>query len=199
MADVSPRPPNESQISHSLPGLTHVITGHDPSTGKAIIQETQPAQWEDPFNNKMMTFNAVYATSEFPADLNNDADLNVRNRLLASGKLGLVSPGGTVCRIVDFCPGLEGLMHRTQSLDYGVVLEGSIELVLDSGESRVMHRGEVTVQRGTMHAWRNPNPTEWARMIFFLQDCQPVIVGDEALKEDIGDASAAIPPSGNDI
>jgi len=183
MADVSPRPPNESQISHPLPGLTHIITGHDPSTGKAIIQETRPAQWTDPFNNKTMAFNAVYTTSKFPADLNDDADINTHNELSAPGKLGLVSPGGTVCRIVDFCPGNDALMHRTQSLDYGVVLEGSVELVLDSGETRVMHRGDVAVQRGTNHAWRNPSPTEWARMVFFLQDCQPVTVGDKTLKE----------------
>ena len=46
-------------------------------------------------------------------------------------------------------------MHRTVSLDYGVVLEGEVELVLDSGETRLMKRGDVSVQRGTNHAWRN--------------------------------------------
>ena len=200
MADVSPRPANESQISHPLPGLTNIITGHDPSTGKSIIQEERPAQWEDPFSNKTMTFNAVYTTSNFPPDLNDDADLNTHNQLLsAPGKLGLVSPGGTVCRIVDFCPGNGGLMHRTQSLDYGVVLEGSVELVLDSGETRVMHRGDSAVQRATMHSWRNPSPTEWARMFFVLQDCQPVTVGDQALKEDLGIGSDFLPPSQNNI
>jgi Cupin domain len=200
MADVSPRPANESQISHPLPGLTNIITGHDPSTGKSIIQEERPAQWEDPFNNKTMTSNAVYTTSNFPPDLNDDADLNTHNQLLsAPGKLGLVSPGGTVCRIVDFCPGNGGLMHRTQSLDYGVVLEGSVELVLDSGETRVMHRGDSAVQRATMHSWRNPSPTEWARMFFVLQDCQPVTVGDQALKEDLGVGSDFLPPSQNNI
>ena len=40
-------------------------------------------------------------------------------------------------------------MHRTQSLDFGVVLEGEIELVLDSGETRLLKRGDVAVQRGT--------------------------------------------------
>lgn len=51
-------------------------------------------------------------------------------------------------------PGLLSPMHRTVSLDYGVVLEGEVELVLDSGETRVLKRGDVAIQRGTCHAWR---------------------------------------------
>jgi len=46
-------------------------------------------------------------------------------------------------------------MHRTVSLDYGIVLEGDVELVLDSGEKRAMKQGDVAIQRGTNHAWRN--------------------------------------------
>ena len=52
-----------------------------------------------------------------------------------SGKLGLVNPKGTVCRVVDFAPGYECMMHRTQSLDFGVVLEGKVEMLLDSGDT----------------------------------------------------------------
>lgn len=81
--------------------------------------------------------------------------------------------------MVDFAPASDCMMHRTQSLDYGIVLEGAIELVLDSGETRLMRRGDVAVQRATMHAWRNPSETEWARMVFVLQDCQPLAVGGE--------------------
>lgn len=46
-------------------------------------------------------------------------------------------------------PGLTSPMHRTVSLDYGVVLEGEVYLVLDSGEERLMRRGDISVQRGT--------------------------------------------------
>lgn len=72
-------------------------------------------------------------------------------------------------RFVDFAPGIECPMHKTVSLDYGVVLEGIIELVLDSGEKRVMGRGDLCVQRATGHLWRNVTPGEgWARMMFVL-------------------------------
>jgi quercetin dioxygenase-like cupin family protein len=78
-------------------------------------------------------------------------------------------------------------MHRTVSLDYGVVIEGEVELVLDSGETRVLRRGDVAVQRGTMHAWRNTSRTEWARMMYVLQECKPVEVEGKVLGEDYGD------------
>jgi len=89
-------------------------------------------------------------------------------------------------------------MHRTQSLDYGIVLEGVVESRLDSGQVTRMERGDVMVQRGTMHSWRNPSDTEWARMIFCLQDCQPLVLGGKTLKEDLGSAEGVVPPSGND-
>jgi quercetin dioxygenase-like cupin family protein len=145
-----------------------------------------------------MGFNVIYTTSTFPASLNSDTDITTHDALLSSGKLGLVNPGGTVCRIVDFAPKFDCMMHRTQSLDFGVVLEGSIELVLDSGETQLMHRGDVAVQRATMHAWRNPSESEWARMMFVLQDCQKVELEGKVLKEDLGRGTEGLPPSGND-
>ncbi|KAI7599936.1 hypothetical protein KC343_g15845 [Hortaea werneckii] len=116
----------------------------------------------------------------------------------AGGKLGLVSGGGTVLRYVDFAPGYECMMHRTQSVDYGIVLEGTIVSVLDSGEEQEMKRGDVMVQRATMHAWKNPSRTEWARMIFCLQDCKPVYVGGQRFGEDLGRGTEGVPASGND-
>jgi quercetin dioxygenase-like cupin family protein len=77
-------------------------------------------------------------------------------------------------------------MHRTVSLDYGIVLIGEIELVLDSGEVKLMKQGDVCVQRGTMHAWWNVSQTQWARMLFVLQPSLPVKVDGEELTEDYG-------------
>ncbi len=196
----SSRPPNEGQLSSNLPGVTHYITGHDTSTGKAIVQSTRPGSWV-PILKGANAFDVVYTTSEFPASLNDDKDLKTHDELVASKKLGLVNPNGTVCRIVDFAPGTQPLMHRTQSLDYGVVLEGTMEMSLDSGETNLLHRGDVAVQRATMHGWRNASQTDWARMLFVLQDCQPVIIDGKSLGEDLSHARAAgeaIPGSGND-
>lgn len=113
------------------------------------------------------------------------------------GATGLALGGGTVLRFVEFAPGYTCIMHRTQSLDYGIVMEGTVESVLDSGEVTMMGRGDVMVQRATMHQWRNPSKTEWARMIFSLQDCKPLHVAGKRLKEDIG-VGELFPKSGND-
>ena len=60
------------------------------------------------------------------------------------------------------------LMHRTETVDYGIVLEGEITLVLDGGETP-LHAGDVVVQRGTSHAWANRSG-RMARMAFILVD-----------------------------
>ena len=194
------RPPNKDQLSSNLPGVTHYITGHDASTGKAVLQSTRPGSWNSVLKGAN-AFDVVYTTSEFPPSLNDNKDLKTHDDLMASKKLGLVSPNGTVCRIVDFAPGTQPFMHRTQSLDYGVVLEGTLKMSLDSGETTMLHRGDVAVQRATMHGWSNPSTTEWARMLFMLQDCQPVVIDGKSLGEDLSAAKAAgepIPRSGND-
>ncbi|KAL2843874.1 hypothetical protein BJY01DRAFT_248431 [Aspergillus pseudoustus] len=184
---------NPGQLS-PLPGITRYVTGHD-SAGKAIIQSENPADWSS-FENSSMAFTVAYTTSEFPADLNNDIDLKKHEEIKASGELGLVNPSGTVCRFVDFAPKGPPLMHRTQSLDYGIVLEGEIEMTLDSGEKRLLKRGDMAVQRATMHAWHNPSETEWTRMVFVLQECKPLVVGGEELGEDLSQAKTSdIKPS----
>jgi len=132
-----------------------------------------------------------------PQDLNSDADIAAHEQKMAS-PFGLVTKGGTVLRYVDLAPGYTCMMHRTQSVDYGIVLEGEVVSVLGSGEEYVMRRGDVTVQRATMHAWRNDSATEWARIIFALQDCRPLVVGGKRLGEDLGDGEGVVPASGND-
>jgi quercetin dioxygenase-like cupin family protein len=76
---------------------------------------------------------------------------------------------GTVIRIVDLAPRSRSPMHRTQSLDYAIVLSGTASLVLDDGSETVLRPGDVVIQRGTDHAWVNKTD-EPARMAFVLVD-----------------------------
>ncbi|SDI13456.1 cupin domain-containing protein [Pseudomonas panipatensis] len=57
--------------------------------------------------------------------------------------------------------------HRTDSIDYGVLLDGEISLQLDEGDSTLLRPGDVVVQVGTRHAWRNTGNTP-ARMLFVM-------------------------------
>jgi len=60
------------------------------------------------------------------------------------------------------------LMHRTETIDYGVVLRGKVWLVLDADEVE-LGPGDIVVQRGTNHAWSNRSE-ETVRMVFVLLD-----------------------------
>ncbi|KAI4851431.1 hypothetical protein E4T44_02138 [Aureobasidium sp. EXF-8845] len=176
----------QSQIS-DLPAITTYLTGHNKNTGKAIVEQNRPANWTV-YDNKEMAFNVAYTTSQFPPNLNDNTDISAHDTITSSGKLGLVNPHGTVCRTVDFAPGFEY---------YGIVIAGEIELVLDSGERQMMGPGDIAVQRATMHSWKNPSETKWARMTFVLQDCEKLVVGGEVLGEDHGRGTEGLPMSGN--
>jgi quercetin dioxygenase-like cupin family protein len=158
-----------------LPKVNRFITTHDTSTGKAIFSTKYADENEMKPLPDNMGFALGYTTETFPVDMNSDKDIPAYGEYLKSPP-GLSISTGTVLRHVDFVPGVTCAMHRTVSLDYGIVLEGEMECILDSGEKRIMKRGDVCVQRGTNHAWRNTSDTEWARMVFVLQACQPVEV-----------------------
>lgn len=82
-------------------------------------------------------------------------------------------------------PGAQGAMHRTESLDYIIVVEGEVELRLDSGETRKVRRGDVVVQRGTMHAWKNTGEG-WSRLMCCLLSAEAVRLEDgRVLEEDV--------------
>jgi quercetin dioxygenase-like cupin family protein len=168
-------------------GLRHpnrFITDHDAS-GKAVFSTAipEPVPWKQ--IPKDAQFALCYATSQYPVDLSSNKDLETYSNYLTNLP-GIIIPGGTVLRYVDMPPGKTSPMHRTVSLDYGVVLEGEVELVLDSGEKRVMKRGDVSVQRGTIHEWKNRSETEWARMLFILQEAKPLEFDGKVLGEDYG-------------
>ncbi|KAI1134571.1 hypothetical protein F5Y05DRAFT_201606 [Hypoxylon sp. FL0543] len=183
------------QLSTDLRGTTTYLTGHD-NDGKAIVHSVRPAAWKA-FEDGNMGFNQIYTNTFWP-DLNDDADVKYHDEVIAGGKLGLATKGGTVCRMVDFAPQYECMMHRTKSLDFGILVEGEIEMLLDDGSITRMKRGDVAVQRATMHAWRNPSTTNWARMVFVLQDTKPLVINGEKIGEDYGKGTEGVLPSGND-
>ncbi|KAI0018001.1 hypothetical protein F4780DRAFT_563317 [Xylariomycetidae sp. FL0641] len=183
-------------LAPDLRRTTTYLTGHT-AQGAAQVHATRPAAWA-PFEGGAMGFNQIY-TNTFPPDLNGDADVQYHDDALAGGKLGLATKGGTVCRMVDFGPGYECMMHRTQSLDFGIVIEGEIEMLLDDGSVTRLGRGDIAVQRATMHAWRNASSTSWARMVFVLQDTKPLVINGKRFGEDYGkEPTEGVLPSGND-
>jgi len=129
-----------------LAPVQRVVTGHN-AQGRAVFKS------EDVTPTKMIpsgdaSFLLVWTTATVPADNNEETDGRDRDA-------GLTLNQGSVIRVVDMLPGKQSPMHRTNSIDYGIVLEGEIELELDDGVKRTVRQGGIVVQRGTSHLWRN--------------------------------------------
>jgi len=175
---------SQSQLQNGLPKTYRFITDHD-SNGKAIFSDRvdEEQRWQS--IGKDANFALNYTTSNNPVSFSANKDIGNYEGYLQN-KPGLTIPGGSVLRVVDMAPGILSPMHRTVSIDYGVVLEGEVSLELDSGETRLMRRGDISIQRGTNHAWRNESKTEWARMMYVLLESEPLEIGGQKLDEDLG-------------
>ncbi|KAJ0122153.1 cupin domain protein [Diaporthe amygdali] len=169
----------QDQESPELSTPSRFITDHN-ARGLSVFNTSIPDQLPVQIVGGKSKFHLGYATAKIPADFTDNSDIATYSSFL-SNPPGIFHPGGTVLRIVDMRPGGESLMHRTHSLDYGIVLEGEIELILDSGESRILKKSDVAVQRGTNHLWRNMSKTEWGRMLFVTLEAKPVEVDGKIL------------------
>jgi quercetin dioxygenase-like cupin family protein len=102
----------------------------------------------------------------------------------------IVTPNGVNGQVTDLAPNAKVGMHRTNSIDYNVILKGSVWLITPYGngneEERVLVKaGEVVVQRGTVHAWEATE--EGARWCTVIVSALPVEVGGKPLEEvDVG-------------
>jgi quercetin dioxygenase-like cupin family protein len=167
------RAPRYHVTTHDGKGVSKFLPNHVVSP-KARWEELAPG----------MFHSLSWGTTTSPAQMTDDADVKAYN----SGAIKsteAVTPNGTTVRVFDFAPRFETALHRTCSIDYGVVIHGSIESHMDGGEVRVGKPGDIFIQRGTNHLWRNPSDTEWTRMCFVVVAADPLTIGGrdlEALK-----------------
>jgi mannose-6-phosphate isomerase-like protein (cupin superfamily) len=150
--------------------LRRVVTGHD-ANGRAVVKIDEVSK-NLVSSRPGQSACVVWTTESFPADNSGDADDGLR-------QVGTTLNNGTVFRVVEFGPGVAPRNHRTDSIDYAVVMSGEIDMVLDDA---VVHlkAGDVLVQRGTIHNWVNRGT--WPCVIaFVLIDAKPVEVGGKML------------------
>lgn len=177
----------------SFPPIERVVTGHDAS-GKAIVVQRGPLPTVVEIAAIPGTvFHEVWATSGSPAPVDNGPDPTTGALMLPPPKHGtrirfvdippdtpeLLAHGaakmkdafaqiGDVAASTVQAHSPHPLMHRTESVDYGIVIEGELTLVLDDSEVP-LKAGSVVVQRGTNHAWANRSGRP-CRMLFVLVD-----------------------------
>lgn len=175
--------------SHNLTPPKRYISGFD-NQGRSIINELidPEIQWTDVSNGSNEhsgQFSLAYATKGFPIDISENNDIDFYKNCLHEG-VSITIPGGSVMRVVDLAPGSISPMHRTTSIDYGIVLQGQVEAIMDSGDSVILNKDDIFVQRGTMHAWKNTSTEDYARMIYVLISSKPIEINGKPLKEDLG-------------
>jgi mannose-6-phosphate isomerase-like protein (cupin superfamily) len=150
--------------------LRRVVTGHDAQgRAKVLIDE----QVKNVFSPRPgAEFSVIWSSEGFP--VNNDGSEDPSNK-----KIGTTIENGTVFRIVSFGPGVSPRNHRTDSVDYAVVMSGEIDMVLDD-ETVHLKAGDVLVQRGTVHNWIN-NGSVPCVIAFTLVSAKPVTAGGKPL------------------
>jgi quercetin dioxygenase-like cupin family protein len=143
--------------------VRRVVTGHD-ANGRAVVKideisknviSSRPGQ----------SACVVWTTESFPVNNTGEADEGLR-------QVGTTLKNGTVFRVVEFGPGVAPRNHRTDSIDYAVVLSGEIDMELDD-QVVTLRAGDVLVQRGTIHNWVNRSAAACV-VAFVLIDAKPV-------------------------
>jgi len=150
--------------------LRRVVTGHD-SGGRAVVLYDEIAK-EVTTSRPGANACVVWTSQGFP--VSNDGASDDAKR-----KVGTTLENGTVFRVVQFNPGVSPRNHRTDSIDYAVVMSGEIDMDIDGA---VVHlkAGDVLVQRGTIHNWINRG-SEPCVIAFTLIAAKPASAGGKTL------------------
>jgi quercetin dioxygenase-like cupin family protein len=152
--------------------IRRVVTGHD-AHGRAIVKIDEVCSniiSKRPNHQSCV----VWTTDSAPADNSGDGDA-------AQRAVATTLAGGSIFRVIAYSPGVTPRMHRTDSIDYAVVLSGEIDMELDDGVEVHLAAGDMLVQRGTVHNWVNRGTVPCV-MVFTLIDAKPVEVGGKVLK-----------------
>lgn len=175
-------------------GFRRIVTGHDADGKARVASDAPPLRVIQVGGDAGATFYEIWHTRETPALIDRRSEEPLEDGLVLAPPPGGTRiriidfpPEGDAIRQLSeagaraafdamhgaeasrFQPGAaHPLLHRTQSIDYGIVLDGEMTLLLDREETTI-HAGDIVVQRGTNHAWSNRSDRP-CRMAFVLID-----------------------------
>lgn len=177
-------------MNEHLPPIRRVVTGDDAKGNSRIVEDAPASAVRNVAGRPGYRAVNVWRTEQTPARITMSDSVPEHQ--------GILPPrNGTILRIIDFPPepqdevelrrqldstfggiykdalhdrrpGKHPGMHRTETVDYAIVLEGEIWAVMDEGET-LLRAGDVLIQRGTNHAWANRSD-KTARIAFVLID-----------------------------
>jgi quercetin dioxygenase-like cupin family protein len=147
--------------------IRRVVTGHDGKNVAKVIREGAATNTKTPREGVASTL--MWCSDAMPADISigeNVEDLGAR--ILGTAP----PPNGSRFIVMEFAPGIASEMHRTETIDYIVMLSGEIEMDMDDSTVK-LRAGDIMVQRGTNHAWANRSDQP-CRIAFVLVDAEPL-------------------------
>jgi quercetin dioxygenase-like cupin family protein len=159
--------------------VRRIVTGHD-AQGKAIVASDERIGATASPARPGISRVEIWSTDKMPVDNSEGAAAEAQRNGFVVRHNYVGSGHGTVVRITEFAPGSPKFMHRTETVDYAILLRGECDLELDDGKTVHMTAGDIVVQRGTMHAWVNTG-TEPCVFAFVLIDADPVEAGGQTL------------------
>ena len=152
--------------------VRRVVTGHDTANTAKVILDGLADNVKT--SAPTMASIALWASDTMPIEI----PVGEAGQVEDCGQRKLPTqppPNGTRFIVMEFDPGADGVMHRTETIDYISCLEGEIDMDMD--ESTVTLRaGDVMVQRGTNHSWVNRSKAR-ARLSIVLVDAKPLGIG----------------------
>jgi mannose-6-phosphate isomerase-like protein (cupin superfamily) len=159
--------------------VRRIVTGHD-ANGKAVVASDERITAVSRRIGKNITGCEMWSTDRMPVDNSEAAAFAQRAGYVK--RYNYVGTGqGTTFRITEWAPGHARFTHRTETVDYAILLSGEIDLELENNEVVHLKPGDAVIQRGTTHTWVNRGSVP-AVTAFILIDANPAEVNGELLR-----------------
>ncbi|UCF76268.1 MAG: cupin domain-containing protein [Betaproteobacteria bacterium] len=159
--------------------VRRIVTGHD-QNGKAVVASDETITAVSRGIGAKIEGCEIWSTDKMPVD-NSEAAAAAQRAGFVKRYNYVGSGQGTTFRITEWAPGHARFTHRTETVDYAILLSGEIDCELENGEVVHMKPGDIIVQRGTIHTWVNRGKVP-AVTAFILIDAKPAEVNGKELR-----------------
>lgn len=143
--------------------IRRIVTAHD-AGGKAVVSTDGYIDSARGKIDENISAADIWWTHSVPADVE-------RHDATREASPIMPPPAGTLLKVLELSPGTKPLMHRTETLDYVIVIEGEVDMLLDDGAEVHMKAGDLMIQRATLHGWANRSDRP-CRIAFVLLDAK---------------------------
>jgi len=143
--------------------IRRIVAGHNAKGLATIIMDGTATNQQIRKLGHISTL--IWSSDEAPAEVWSGEDFGARENIIQP------PPNGSGFRVVEFPPGVPGMMHQTNTLDYAICMSGKIDMEMDHGVTIHMEPHDILVQQGTIHSWLNRG-TEPCRVAFVLIDAK---------------------------